>query len=372
MSSTYRVAVIGHTGRGNYGHHIDMVWTKVPDVAVVGVSDPDPSGLAAAVKRLKAAEGFADYRQMLARTRPDLVAVCPRFIDQHHAMILAAIEHGARGLLVEKPFCATLEEADAIVAACEKHNVKLVISHQTRYSPRLHVVWDLIQQGAIGKVLEFRGRGKEDSRGGGEDLWVLGSHVLNLVHYLGGAPQWCFGSVLAEGRPVTAADVRPGGEGIGPLAGDEVHAMYRLAGGAMASFDSVRNAKGNPSRFGLQIIGSQGIIEMGIGYLPPVNLLADSSWSPGRTGKTWTPVSSAGVGKPEPLSDGGLLEGNVLAVQDLLGAIRQNRQPEASVYEAQTSIEMIAAVFESHRLGRPVAFPLKTRKNPLALLGQPT
>jgi len=368
MPTTYRVAVIGHTGRGNYGHHIDMVWPKVPDVTIVGVADPDAAGLAAAVKRLKAAAGFADYRQMLAQTRPDLVAVCPRWIDQHHDMVLAAIEHGARGLLVEKPFCPTLQQADALVAACEKHNVKLVISHQTRYSPKLHVVADLLQSGAIGRVLEFRGRGKDDSRGGGEDLWVLGSHVLNLIAHFGGAPQWCFGSVLQEGRPITAADVRPGGEGIGLLAGDEVHALYRLAGGAVAYFDSVRNAKGNPSRFGLQIIGSEGIIEMGIGYLPWVNLLADSSWSPGRTGKSWVPVSSAGVGKPEPLTDGGLLEANVLAVQDLIAAIEHNRQPEASVYEALQSVEMIAAVFESQRQGQPVSLPLKTRRNPLEVL----
>ena len=60
--------------------------------------------------------------------------------------------------------------------------------------------------------------------------------------------------------------------------------------------------------------------------------------------------------------------GNVLLCKDLISAIENDRQPEASVYEARTSVEMIAAVFESHRLNAPVSFPLKSRKNPLLMI----
>ena len=56
------------------------------------------------------------------------------------------------------------------------------------------------------------------------------------------------------------------------------------------------------------------------------------------------------------------------AVKDLLSAIENDRQPECSVLEGRTTVEMIAAVFESHRVGGPVTFPLKTRVNPLSLL----
>jgi predicted dehydrogenase len=283
-------------------------------------------------------------------------------------MVVAAAESGARGIYCEKPLCRTLAEADEMIAACEKNRVKAAVSHQTRYSPRLTVVRELITSGKIGRVLELRARGKEDRRGGGEDLWVLGTHVLDLVHTLGGEPQWCFGTVQQDGRPVRKQDVAGGNEGIGPLAGDEVHAMYRLAGGRTAYFDSTRNAGGRPSRFGLRIFGSEGVIEMGTGYLPPVFFLPDSSWAPGRSGKAWIPVSSAGVGQPEPLSDTGLHGGNVLAVGDLIAAIEEDRQPESSIYEARTATEMIVAVFESRRVGGPVTFPLTNRQNPLAML----
>ena len=48
MSAEYRAAIIGHTGQGNYGHGLDMVYARMPEVEVVAVADPDPKGLAAA------------------------------------------------------------------------------------------------------------------------------------------------------------------------------------------------------------------------------------------------------------------------------------------------------------------------------------
>ncbi|MFK2836493.1 gfo/Idh/MocA family oxidoreductase, partial [Salmonella enterica subsp. enterica serovar Weltevreden] len=90
---------------------------------------------------------------------------------------------------------------------------------------------EMIASGKIGRVLELRGRGKEDAtRGGGEDLWVLGTHIMDLIRLFGGDPTWCFAQVLQGGRRVTKADVVEGNEGIGPLAGDAVNAMYGLEG----------------------------------------------------------------------------------------------------------------------------------------------
>jgi len=369
MPTKYRVAIIGHTGHGNYGHGIDTVWSHFKDrCEVVAVADPDEKGRAEAAKRLQAPKAYADYRQMLDEARPQIVAICPRWLDQHRDMVLAAANRGMH-VYMEKPFSRTLAEADEMVAACEKSNIKLAIAHQTRYSPKLQAVREIIDSGQLGTLLELRGRGKEDQRGGGEDLWVLGSHVMNLIHFCGGQPTWCFARALEGGKPVNKANVKPGNEGIGPLAGDQVVAMYGLDSGATAYFGSTRRAGGGgEGRFGLQIFGSKGVLEIMFGHLPSVQFLPDPAWSPGRTKAQWISVSSAGIGKSEPLKDGGLDGGNMLAVQDLLSAIDNDRQPECNVYEARLTIEMIAAVFESHRINGPVTFPLKTRENPLTLL----
>jgi hypothetical protein len=128
---------------------------------------------------------------------------------------------------------------------------------------------------------------------------------------------------------------------------------------------------GGKGRVGLQIFGSAGVVEVltASGQLPSVLFLPDPAWSPGRSGAKWLPVTSAGIDQPEPLADTVPGAGNILAVKDLLAAIEvQDRDPECSVYEGRLTIEMISAVFESHRVGGPVTFPLKTRVNPLSLL----
>jgi hypothetical protein len=172
--------------------------------------------------------------------------------------------------------------------------------------------------------------------------------------------------VTQAGRPLTKEDVKPGNEGIGSLAGDGVSAMYGLDGGETAYFGSRKGMGGNPSRFGLQIYGSKGIVEILTGHLPAAYFLPDPSWSPGRSKATWQPITSAGVGVAEPLKDGGLGGGNVLAVRDLMAAIEEDRQPECNMYEGRTTVEMITAVFASHRAGGPVTLPLKERGNALA------
>jgi predicted dehydrogenase len=361
---TYRVGIIGRTGKGGYGHALDTAWSAVPQTRVVAVADDNKSGLGAAARKLKLQRSFLDYRKMLDEAKLDIVAVCPRWVDQHAAMVLAAAERGIH-VYMEKPFCRTLEEADRIVATCEKTHARVQIAHPTRFSPLIDTIKKLIADGAIGTLLEFRGRGKEDRRGGGEDLWVLGSHVLDMIRALHGAPSSCYARVGWKGHSVSGDDVFEGPEGIGPLAGDNLQAVYQMKDGVTAHFASVRNQAGNPRRYGLQIYGSRGVIELIEGTLPSVQYLGDPSWSPGRSGASWQHVSSAGIGKPEPLKGPRYQARHTLGILDLLDAIESGREPSCGMHEGRGVVEMIAACFESHRIGAPVQLPLKSRANPL-------
>ncbi|MEX0678916.1 MAG: Gfo/Idh/MocA family oxidoreductase [Pirellulales bacterium] len=364
---TLRAAVIGSTGRGDYGHYQDEVWNDLPGVKLVAVADDNKMGLAAEAKKLKLDKAYADYRQMLDEVKPDLVCIGCRWLDQHRDMVVAAAERGVH-MYLEKPLCRTLAEADEMVYACEKTHARLVIAHTTRHSPRTKVVQDMIADGKIGRIMELRARGKEDPRGGGEDLWVLGTHIMDLIRLFGGDPAWCFGVVTAGGRRVTKADVVDGNEGIGPLAGDAVAAMYGLPNATTAYFASQRAASRGRTRFGLTICGTDGVFEMNTGYLPNVKYLPEASWSSGMSGVKWQDVTSAGLGKPEPLDKAQDPNGNRRCVLELLSAIRENREPSGGIYDARAATEMIVSVFESHRLGGPAELPLKNRQNPLSML----
>jgi predicted dehydrogenase len=368
MAKTYRVAVIGRTGKGNYGHGLDTVWPAVENVEIVAVADEDEKGRAEAAQRLKARQAYADYRLMLEKERPQIVSVAPRFPDCHRDMVVACAEAGAH-IFLEKPMARTLAEADEMVAACERHHIKLAIAHQTRYSPRLQRVRDLIAAGTLGDLLELRGRGKEDTRGGGQDLMVLGTHIFDLMRLIAGDARWCFAQVFENGKPVTKNEVRVGGENMGPVAGDHINAVYGFDRGIQATFGTHKAKFGAGARFALHLYGTKGIIQLTTGSLPPIYFLNDPSWFPGKSKAPWQEITSAGLGQPEPIKDGsGQHLGNVLIVKDLIEAIEKDRQPLGSMYDGRAALEMILAVYESHRRQGPVDLPLKTRAHPLSLL----
>ena len=363
----YKVAVIGSTGKGNYGHGLDVVWNDIDQAEVVAVADEDAKGRAAAAGRLKAPNAYADHREMLDKERPQIVSVAPRWLDCHRDMVLACAEFGCH-VFLEKPMCQTLKQADEMITAFEKGNLKLAIAHQTRYSPSLQHVKRAIADGVLGDIVELRGRGKEDRRGGGEDLMVLGTHVMDLMRFFAGDPKWCFARVSQNGKPVTKAEVRSGAEGIGPLAGDEIHATYRFSGMTMGYFSTHRAKHGAARRFGLQLFGTKGMLTMTTGTLPDIWLIEDPSWQPGQSRARWKRVTSAGIDKAETLTDRGHALGNRLIVLDLIRAIETDTQPKGSMYDGRAALEMILAVYESHRLREPVDLPLKNREHPLSLL----
>ena len=363
----YRVAVIGRSGKGNYGHGLDVVWKDIDQARVVAVADENAQGRAKAAERLNAPKAYADYRQMLEKERPQIVSVAPRWLDCHRDMVLACAEFGCH-VFLEKAMCQNLEQADEMIAALEKRNLKLAIAHQTRYSPSLKHVKQIISDGKLGDILELRGRGKEDRRGGGEDLMVLGTHIMDLMRFFAGDAKSCFANVRDGQKPVTANEVRDGAERIGPLAGDEIHAMYRFSKTTTGYFSTQRVKHGASKRFGLQLFGTKGILTMTTGSLPEIWFVEDPSWQPGRSKARWKKITSVGIDKPETLNDSTLHFGNCLIARDLIRAIETNTQPKGSMYDGRAALEMILAVYESHRLSAPVDLPLKNRRHPLSLL----
>jgi predicted dehydrogenase len=271
---------------------------------------------------------------------------------------------------MEKPFCRTLAEADDIVAACARSGAKLALAHRNRYHPVVAVVDRLVKDEAIGRLLEIRARGKEDARGGSLDLWVLGSHVLNLAVHFSGKPIACTATVLQDGRPITRADVKEGAEGVGPLAGNEVHARFETERGVPVFFDSVANAGVRDAGFGLHLVGTKGVIDFRMDSTPIAHLLAGNPFGPVKEPRTWTPITTAGVGQPEPIADvKDQVMNHLVAARDLIAAMRENREPVCGVHDGRAIVEMITAVFESQRLNsQRVTFPLQIKENPLAKL----
>ena len=368
------VGIIGHTGRGNYGHGLDTVWLKIPDAEIVGVADPDEVGRKKELNKLKIADefGFSDYRKMLEETSPEFASICPRHADQHRDMCLAAIKAGVSGVYVEKPFLRSPRECDEVLAAAAEKGTRIAVAHRNRYHPVLQVIDEAISDERLGKILEIRARGKGDRRGGAEDLWVLGTHVLNLVEYFGGAPKTCSALMLKDGKQVIASDVeKTSAEGLGPLAGNELHARFELERGIIANFSSIANDDTKNHGFGLLIVGSKGQINIQCDKNPVAHFLEGNPLEPLTKPNAWVPITSGGIGEKEPNPDLVTeVQNHVAAIRDLIASVdEQGRQPRCDARAGASTVEMVCAVFESHRQkGKAVSFPLQQRENALTIL----
>lgn len=352
----YRAGVIGHTGRGNYGHSLDTVYLGMDEIDLVAVADPDDEGRAAAGERLGVPSEslYSDYRQMLEQEELDIVSVAPRWLDQKHDMVIAAAEAGVRGIFCEKPFTQTLAKADAMIEACDRAGAKVAVSHQGRVSQSSHKTKEMIAAGAIGEVREVYSAGKQDHRGGGQDLMVLGTHSLDMLCFLFGHPRWVQAYVLQDGKDAGPEHARQGDEEIGPILGNHLEATYAFDNGIMATFHSHRReVRPGPRPGGLAIHGTEGILLNWDGYLlhcPHPN------FNPAMIEPAWKVVL-----KP---SNPGFDILNAYMVRDLIAAFEEGREPISSGRDARWALEMILGVYTAHRHGR-TRFPLADREHPL-------
>lgn len=365
----YRAAVIGHTGHGNYGHGLDTVWNAFDFVETAAVADPDDAGRAKAMQATGAKKGYRDYREMLANVQPDIVSIGPRWLDQRVEMVTAAADAGAH-IYLEKAFARNLVEADRMVAAVQKNGVKLQLAHQMRGSPFARAVKDLIDAGAIGTIQEIRIRGKEDRRAGGEDLMVLGSHVCDLTRMFLGDPKWVFAHVTQDGAELSASHVREATEPLGPIAGNQIAAMFAFGNGTHAYFGSKASPQTHPMRFGTYVYGSEGVIFVPNAIYPDGQpyILRSASWLP-LGGKSWEKIPpKQDIPGMSMIRGEGRQIANALMVLDLFEAIETGKKPFCSEIDGRWTIEMISGIYQSQKTGGPARFPLKDRRHPLETL----
>ena len=365
----YRAGAIGRTGRGNWGHGLDIAFVGVPRVEFMAVADDDADGLREAGARTGAGSPYGDYREMLERERLDFVAVCPRWPDARVEMVIAAAEAGVRGIFCEKPFARTLAEADAMLEACERAGTRVAVAHR-RANPYEQRAKAMVEEGAIGELQSLRAMGKCDHRSGAQDLMVLGTHMMDSMRFVAGSEVvWASGRVTQDGRDVTVEDIREGDEEIGLIAGNAVSAEYAFENGVTASFEShpvVMPPGGSGSLFGFEAYGSKGIISVRNSPSGNMFVYPHSRWVPGSDDE-WRPIVIEEWEREQRRRGvSSTTLSNKIIVNELIQAVEEDRDVvvSSSGKDGRAAIEMIMAVHESHRLGERVYFPMENRENP--------
>ena len=149
----YRVAGISFEHM-HMGDNLQMV-ANHPDCEIVGVCDSQPERMqdVIAAHGLRTDQVFTDWQHCVERTRPDWIVLCPSTGD--HALWVQRLAPLGLPLLLEKPMAASLAEADAMIEACQRHDVRWAINWPMVWVPAHRTTKRLIDEGRIGEVLEI-------------------------------------------------------------------------------------------------------------------------------------------------------------------------------------------------------------------------
>ena len=169
-------------------------WRDVEGAEIIALCDRDPARLAAAGRDFGIARLYADAGEMLARETPDFVDIATT-VPSHRPLVELAARH-RMPVICQKPFAATLDDAKAMVAACEEAGVPLMVHENFRWQSPIQAVRRVIESGRIGEVFWGRVsfRSAYDVFSGqpylatGERFIIedLGIHILDIARFLFG------------------------------------------------------------------------------------------------------------------------------------------------------------------------------------------
>ena len=299
---------------------------------------------------------YSDYREMLDKERPDFVDVCS-WHQQHAEMVIAAAARRPKAIICQKPMAVDLGEADAMLTACERNGVKLIIAYQRPHHATWQKARQMIRDGVIGRVTQVQ---VED----GGNILNTNSHNIRLALFLMDEPQveWVLGSVerttdrVERGLP--AEDACMG------IAGCDNGATILIEGNLIHGLGQ-----------GCRVIGTDGVMEFTTTRHPDEQIPSDAPmYAPegpsarynyeigvvrylNGTSNGWQQVEA-------PWHDCWALQCQE-AIDWVEGRIDR---PVSGAERARAVQEVMMALFESARKRQRIYLPLKTKVNPLKLM----
>ena len=214
---------------------------------------------------------YEDYRELLEKEKPD-IAVVDNYYGEHARVILDAFSAGCH-VFAEKPVAASLEELDRMEAAWKEAGTCFMAMLNYRYNGDFHRGWQLIKEGAIGKVRLLNAQksykfGKrpefmtKPETYGGTIPWV-GIHAIDWI-------LWMSGGTVEGVTAMQCAAEAPNGA----CPETTALAQFALSDGMMASLTVDYLNPAAAPRHGddrIRVVGTKGVLEVRDGGVTLIN-----------------------------------------------------------------------------------------------------
>lgn len=331
MNGKYRVGIVGcgkargtegATGYGMAHRHMDG-YVETGKCELAAVADIKPENAAAFVEKYNAdAQTFTDYKQMMEEVRPDIVSVC-LWPHLHQEVVCDIAACKPKAIHCEKPMDIHWEGAVKMLESCRHNGVQLTINHQRRFAGPIGRAKELIDEGALGKLVYIEGAW--------QNLLDNGTHLLDMLFFFNGdvRAEWAIGQI----------EMRGGSRVFGALDAGQGVVVFRFANGLRATYFFGDECKDIGCM--IRVIGDKGMLEI-LESPPWLRVL--------RFGNDWVEVDTG-----ESIHEG---VANTRAVIDLVNCLENGGVPLLSAEHAIQSTEVLFAAYESSRRRGRVDLPL--------------
>ncbi len=174
----------GVIGYGYWGPNIVRNFAANPDLNVVKVSDMAADRLALLKKTHPTVKAEQDANEILNDPDIDLVAVITS-TSTHFKLAKQALQNG-KHVFVEKPFTATVEEAEELISIAEANNLVIMVDHTFLFTGAVQKMKQLVDNGDLGNLYYYDsvrvnlGLFQYDAN----VIWDLAPHDLSIMNYL--------------------------------------------------------------------------------------------------------------------------------------------------------------------------------------------
>jgi len=264
---------IGLVGAGFLSEVYASCYSEIPDAEVIAVSSRTKEHARDFAAKYGMAEWYTSYEDMFQNSDVDAVNVCvPNFL--HAPVTISAAEHG-KHVLCTKPLAISMQEADKMVQACRKADVKFMYGENWLYTPVCERIRGMIEEGALGRILAIEAREqhsgshspyatKKEFCGGGV-LIHMAVHPIGLIMDLMNRR---VERVYAElGNLLHDLEVE-----------DYAVLMMRFKGGGSGIAQSNYITKGG-MQDRIEIYGSDGMAFMDLTHANPIRVYSDAGYS---------------------------------------------------------------------------------------------
>ncbi|PKL22761.1 MAG: oxidoreductase [Spirochaetae bacterium HGW-Spirochaetae-4] len=292
---------------------------------------------------------YTDYRTMLAEAKPELASICTES-GKHAAIALDCIGAGVN-LVIEKPIALSIADADAIIAAAGDRNVKVCACHQNRFNKSVVKIREAVEKNRFGRM--FYGtahirwnRGREYyDRASWRGTWEQdGGALMNQCIHNIDLLRWMMGDEVAEVFAYTDNLEHPYIE-----AEDLGIALVKFANGAYGIIEGTTDIYPRNLEETLYLFGEKGTVKAGG---QSVNIIEE--WRFSDMLDDAEEVKATHHENPPNVYG----YGHTPLFADMIGAIREDRQPQVTAEDGKRAMELVLAIYKSAAEGRPVKLPL--------------